>query len=197
MAWALSSMNPRLAPRLAYKGLWIGKTPFDLVLYSNLMWELQPKTIVEFGSLQGGSGLWLADQLEALCGHGEVHSFERLIQCVSPRAAHPRLRFHHVDLEDLDTLDQELLARLPHPWLVIDDAHANVLELFKLMNGFMQADDYFVIEDLPAEMPIGFVHHVLQMVEEAGYLVDSHYADAFGSNMTCSPNAWLRKSPST
>jgi hypothetical protein len=41
----------------SYKGLINLKTAIDLVLYSNLIWQLQPQTILEFGSLQGGSAL--------------------------------------------------------------------------------------------------------------------------------------------
>lgn len=77
-AWAVSGgqqTDVRLASAYgSYKGLIRLKPAIDLVLYSNLIWELQPRNILEFGSLQGGSALWFADQLQVLCGKGEVHS---------------------------------------------------------------------------------------------------------------------------
>ncbi len=55
--WA--ELTPRVCdfekyPSISYKGLLLLKPAADLVLYSNLIWELQPKTIIEFGPLQGG-----------------------------------------------------------------------------------------------------------------------------------------------
>lgn len=154
--------------------------------------------------MQGGSALWFSDQLDALCGHGEVHSFELCYKCISRRAAHPRLHFHQADLRDLATLDKTLFARLPHPWLVIDDAHENLLNLVPFVAGFMASGDYYVVEDI-------FLHHperiggagkvfkadmILNLVSsfhELGFLVDTKYTDAFGQNVTTSPNGWLIK----
>lgn len=68
---------------LTYKGLINIKTPFDLALYARLIWELQPKTILELGSFQGGSALWFADHMSVLCEvPGEVHSFELHTRCI-------------------------------------------------------------------------------------------------------------------
>jgi hypothetical protein len=69
----------------SYKGLINLEPAIELVLYSSLIWEVRPRTIIEFGSLQGGSALWFADQLEALCGAGVVHSFELNYDCISKR----------------------------------------------------------------------------------------------------------------
>ena len=137
------------AARITYKGLIILKPPFDLMLYSNLIWELQPRTILEFGALQGGSSLWLADQLSNLCQEGEVHCFELLTKCIHPRAKrHPKLHFHEADLFDLHTLDNALLNRLRHPWLVIDDAHVNLKNVVNFVAKFMKRGDYYVWEDI-------------------------------------------------
>src|SRR5580704_480847 len=126
-AWSAAYSNAesetslrRLGASSSYKGLVLLKPPYDIVLYSNLIWELRPKTIIEFGALQGGSALWFADQLDACGQDGEVHSFELLDKCIHPSASHRRLHFHHADLRRLDTLDERLFARFPHPWLVVD-----------------------------------------------------------------------------
>lgn len=193
VGWSLASFEERFTIRFSYKGLMNAKPASDLVLYSNLIWELQPRTIIEFGALQGGSALWFADQLDALCGAGETHSFDRFIECVSPDARHPRLHFHQVDLRDLDTLDKKWLARAPHPWLVVDDAHANIARLFAFIDQYMAAGDYYVIEDAIATMPVESATAMARVAERLGYEVDSRYTDAFGYNVTSAPNAWLRK----
>jgi cephalosporin hydroxylase len=207
-AWDASGANKNLrhaGVHYSYKGLINLKTAIDLVLYSSLIWELQPRTIIEFGSLQGGSALWFSDQLEALCGGGEVHSFDLCYQCISTHASHPRLRFHEADLRDLSTLDPEFLGRLPHPWLVVDDAHENLHNLIPFIAGFMNQGDYYVLEDV-------FLYHPKRVGEERtafgadrlatavdglDFWVDTKYTDAFGLNVTASPNGWLVRRPSS
>jgi cephalosporin hydroxylase len=180
----------RVAASCSYKGLIHLKPPSDLVLYANLMWELRPKTIIEFGALQGGSALWLADQLHAVDG-SQVHSFELLDGCIHPSAAHPSLEFHRADLRDLATLDRSLFERLPHPWLVIDDAHENLRALIPFVCGFLEDGDYYVLEDVLAGASRERLDAVGRLCD--GLMVDSRYTDAFGYNVTCAPNGWLRK----
>jgi cephalosporin hydroxylase len=185
------------AARITYKGLIILKPPFDLMLYSNLIWELQPRTILEFGALQGGSSLWFADQLGILCQEGEVHCFELLTKCIHPRAkSHPKLHFHEANLFDLRTLDNTLLNRLPHPWLVIDDAHVNLKNVVNFVAKFMKRGDYYVWEDifLPEARNEQLIKEMAILAKKFSLLVDVKYTDAFGRNVTCSPNSWLRKS---
>lgn len=179
---------------LTYKGLIQLKTPFDLALYTRLIWELQPRTILELGSFQGGSGLWFADQMSVLCEDlGAVHSFDLYTKCIHEGAKHPRLTFHQVDLSDVASFDENLLMRLPHPWLVIDDAHVQIFSMFSYLNHFLVSGDYYVIEDNPMKADKEIIDG-LQLVEQSGFLIDTYYTDAFGMNVTCAPNAWLRKS---
>lgn len=177
-----------------YKGLINIKPPFDLALYTRLIWELQPRTILELGSFQGGSGLWFADQMSILCENpGEVHSFDLDTTRIHQNAKHPLLTFHQVDLSDVGTFDKTLLVKLPHPWLVIDDAHVQVFSIFSYLSQLLISGDYYVIEDV-VEMLNKEVFDGLQSVEQAGFLVDTYYTDAFGINVTSAPNAWFRKS---
>ena len=184
-----SNRNP-LGAAKSYKGLLCLKPAYDLVAYCTLIWELKPRTIIEFGSLQGGSALWFADQLE-LCGHGVVHSFEKFINCVSTEAKHPRLTFHEADLNDLSSLSVRLFKQLEHPWLVVDDAHSNVEGLFHWVDRQMECGDYYVIEDYLTMPSVEDIQFLLNLGDS--YLVDTRYTDACGYNNTCAPNAWLRK----
>ncbi|MCK1623336.1 hypothetical protein IVA98_08895 [Bradyrhizobium sp. 160] len=193
--WSFPKRSTKVgALALTYKGLILIKTPFDLALYTRLIWELQPRTIIELGSFQGGSGLWFADQMSVLCEHpGQVHSFDLNIKRIHENAKHPLLTFHQVDLSLVETLDKSLLIKLPHPWLVIDDAHVQVFSVFSYLGDFLVSGDYYVIEDVPIEANKEVIDG-LQLMEQSGFLVDTYYTDAFGTNLTCAPNAWLRKS---
>jgi cephalosporin hydroxylase len=195
-AWAVAGggRNLRhLGAYSSYKGLINLKTAIDLVLYTNLIWELKPRTILEFGSLQGGSAVWFADQLDALCGHGEVHSFELCYKCISGRATHPRLQFHPADFRDLSTLARSLFQQFPHPWLVVDDAHENLSNLIPYVAGFMKSGDYFVIEDVFSFPVADTILGLVETCNRLQFLVDTKYTDAFGLNVTCSPNGWFVK----
>lgn len=193
--WTFPKRSTKVgALALTYKGLINIKTPFDLALYTRLIWELQPRTIIELGSYQGGSALWFADQMSLLCEKpGEVHSFDLHINCIHQDAKHPHVTFHKADLLDVETLDKGFLNELPHPWLVIDDAHVQVFEVFAYLSQLTINGDYYVIEDVTIDVTKDIIDG-LQLVEQSGYLVDTYYTDAFGSNLTCAPNAWLRKS---
>lgn len=193
--WSFPKRSTKIgALALTYKGLILIKTPFDLALYTRLIWELQPRTIIELGSFQGGSGLWFADHMSVLCGQpGEVHSFDLNTKLIHENAKHPFLTFHQVDLSHLETLDKSVLMKLPHPWLVIDDAHVQVFSIFSYLSDLLMSGDYYVIEDVPIKADKEVIGG-LQLMEQSGFLVDTYYTDAFGTNLTCAPNAWLRKS---
>jgi cephalosporin hydroxylase len=183
----------RLGASASYKGLVHLKPPCDIVLYASLIWELRPATIIEFGALQGGSGLWLADQVE-ICGlQAEVHSFELLHNCIHPSASHKRLHFHHANLHDMDSLDAAMFQAFPHPWLVIDDAHANLDKLMPFVGSMLVTGDYYVVEDVLLNPTLETIFAWSNFCDRMHLLVDSKYTDAFGYNVTCSPNGWLRK----
>ena len=214
-AYSVAGMGPigHETARWNHKGLALLKTAVDLVLYANLVWELQPATVIEFGSFQGGSALWFADQMNTLYGGGNVHSFELMDKCVHPSARSPHTHFHHVDLLDLSTLDRALFSSLPHPWLVVDDAHVNVDNVMRHVAGFMQAGDYYVIEDMfrplvlrpmanwmwrrtyAKDLPFSAdkVMKVVAACESLPFLVDTNFTDAYGLNVTAAPNGWLVK----
>lgn len=181
-----------------YKGLLNFKTPFDLQLYSSLIWELKPKTIIEFGSLQGGSALWFADQLQATGVDGHVHSFELFVHAIHKSAkSNKRITFHKIDLRNISKeLDTKFLLSLPRPWLVIDDAHANMEQVVSTVSKLLLPGDYYVIEDLflqPFWTSLKNLNTMVDIIDQAGLIVDTKYTDAFGYNATCAPNSWLKK----
>ena len=187
--WCLV-MSGNWGAGMHYKGLLNVKSPMDLALYSMLIWELKPATIIEFGALQGGSAVWFADQLQAQLGGGVVHSFDLNAESVSARARHPSVHFHHADMRSPETLDAGLFAALEHPWLVIDDAHVNVLNVLDWVSQFAATGDYYIIEDVVGALPADELDRLLSA---RSFLVDTFYCDNFGYNCTISPNGWLRR----
>jgi len=181
--------NHRLPP-INWKGARVVKDPFGMSALPMLIWELRPLTIIEIGALDGGSALWLADLLEVMEIDGHVYSYDIDIQRIDVH--HPRVTFAHIDARDVSSFPRELFANLPHPWLVIEDAHQNVYKLLRFFDSYMHSGDYFLIEDT-----IDWRKHrkMQRFVSDASgvYEVDTRYTDLFGYNVTWNINGYLRR----
>ncbi|MGH9122543.1 MAG: CmcI family methyltransferase [Acidimicrobiales bacterium] len=73
---------------------WMGTTalkcPFDLWVYQELIFELEPDLIVETGTAFGGSARYLATMLD-LCGNGEIVTID--VEAREDRPSHPRVTY--------------------------------------------------------------------------------------------------------
>ena len=58
-----------------WRGTRVLKNPFDLWVYQEMIYELQPELIVETGTADGGSALYLASLLD-LNGHGRLMTID-------------------------------------------------------------------------------------------------------------------------
>lgn len=47
-----------------WRGVSMVKDPLTLVINQKLLWELKPRTVIEFGAYRGGTALWAADVLK-------------------------------------------------------------------------------------------------------------------------------------
>jgi cephalosporin hydroxylase len=184
------------------------KQPFEIALYMKLVWELKPQTIIELGSRHGGTAIWLGDILHTFGNGGRVISID-----IEPPS--PPLDLYHTQTVHFIRGNEAELAKvelpmgftwktLPHPWLVINDAS----HVPRLMNpGLDHFDqhccpgDVLVVEDAnltefgvdrkweggPAQAISRFLN------ANPKWEIMTDYCDFFGSNVTCSPNGYLRR----
>ena len=133
-----------------WKGIILNKGVTEIGIYPILLWELKPQTIIEIGALNGGSAVWLADNLELFGIKGSVYSIDIDLSLLDKKARDDlRVNFIEGDCNNLSTvLPKTILDRLPHPWLVIEDAHVNVLGVVEYFhdNG-LTSGDYLIVED--------------------------------------------------
>jgi len=184
----------RSAHRYTYRGYPLIKNPFDMALYSLLLWNLKPATIFEIGSYNGASALWMTDMLAAYGADAHVHSLD--VVKVSG-IEHPRITFHEGSGRNLSQVfPAQMIESCQRPFLVIDDAdHAYetskaVLDHF---HPHMRTDEYFVVEDgLSAPGPRQALTEFLPAHADE-WKVDSHYCDFFGYNATWCLNGFLRR----
>ncbi|MDJ0945464.1 MAG: CmcI family methyltransferase [Kiloniellales bacterium] len=172
---------------LRWRGLPLFKTVYDFAIYPMLIWELQPKTIIELGSGSGASALWMADLLQAFGFAGKVVS----VDIKRPEVTHPRVRFLRGDCERIaEVLPVMELIGLGHPWLVVEDAHVNVLGVLRHLHPQLRHGDYLVVEDssIKSQALARF------LAETPGaYKVDTRYTDFFGQNATASFDSIFRR----
>lgn len=187
----------------SYQGVPMIKNPFDFALYPLLLWNLKPRTIIEVGSKNGGSALWLGDMLNNFGIEGHVYSID-IVKVTSVN--HPRVTFMEGDGRALqEILTPNFLNTLQRPLLVIEDAdHAyetskSVLEFF---HPYLREEEYIVIEDgiisdLTQDPSYNSgPHRALKeflAAHKGEYEIDGIYCDFFGYNLTWCTNGFLKK----
>src|SRR5271165_1755513 len=186
-----------------YKGISCMKCPIDLAIYTKLIWDLRPRTLVEIGTHKGGSALWLADTISAAAIDCAILSID-----LSPAAefTDPRIEFLAGDAARLDaTLTRDRLGQLQHPWLVIEDSAHSYYTTCAAIGFFADAmlpGDVLVIEDgVLAELGLSEQHQggpnravgEFLTAYPTCFRVMDEYCDMFGRNGTYNPNAYLAK----
>lgn len=177
-------MSQGLFQCMHWKGMPIFKTVYDFSLYSMMIWDIRPKSIIEIGSGTGASAIWMADLVKS-------YSLECMIYTIDiskPSIEYDGVCFMEGDANDIEAAFPESdLKTLPHPWLVIEDAHVNVIGVADHFGSEMRKGDYLVIEDTRSSKDKDVSDWYEKQKEN--FLVDTLYTDFFGRNATCSPDS--------
>ena len=203
-----------------WRGIPIDKSPFELALLPMLLYEQGIRSVIELGAGAGGSAVWLADHL-AGDPQARVLSVDISLAGVHPTAAaDERIAFITGDCNNLvEVLTPSRLTTLPHPWLILEDAHDGLAEALRFVDSCGLCDgDYVIIEDTnldlwqawsdwPDRPLLECVRSKLDVIErwlntaQSRYLVDPRYLDLFGFNASkqwnsvfrvCGPEAFSR-----
>jgi len=187
-----------------YRDIPMQKHPVEIALYTRLLWEIKPATIIEIGSLAGGAAVWMGDLLRTFAIDGRVFSVD--LQPPTPSYAPPNVKFLRGDANNLGaTLGAEFLLSLPRPWLVIEDAshdYETTLAVLRFFDPLLRPGEYMIVED--AAVPEigqdswhggGAARAIAQFLHDrnADYEIDAAYCDYYGRNVTGNPNGYLRR----
>jgi cephalosporin hydroxylase len=209
-AWRPLTENAYLQ---TWKGVLLEKDPMQIAIYPMLIYDLQPKTIIELGALKGGSAIWLADNLELFGIEAKVYSVDNDLSKLDEKAkVDSRINFLEGDCREISAvLPKELLDNLPHPWLVIEDVHDNVVGMLEhFHNHGLISGDYLIIEDTSKflwevwsdwgdEDLIGRGSRKMDdlrqwlMKYQDKYMVDAYYQDMYGYNVSKNWNSILKR----
>lgn len=192
--------------RTVYRGVPFFKSPFDIALYLQLLSKLRPRTVIEIGTKAGGSALWFADML-SVAGGDEARILSVDITPVAT-IQDPRITFLAGDAKDLGAvLREDLLARCPRPWLVVEDSshlYPEVAAVLAFFHDRLRSGDYMVVEDgvvsqLTAARYAAYGDGPNRAVADFlashrdSYSIDAALCDHYGRNVTYNPNGWLRR----
>lgn len=166
---------------LTWKGLPMFKSVFDMAVYMMILHELKPQVIIEYGSGNGASALWLADMCSTFEGSAKFFSYD--IKPVS--VEHPNITFKMMDLANLELNEEETKGRK----LIIEDAHNHVKDVLLKTDQILNPGDYLVVEDSCQKQDI--ISDFIRLAKN-NYLVDNYYTDFFGINMGSTWNSILR-----
>ena len=201
-----------------WNGLQLMKGSEDILILQQLLWYVKPVTVVELGSGAGGSAIWIAECLKSAGVESTVYSMDidlTLIDDQVKKKKPQNVHFLHGNCFVIEkTFPREMLERVGHPLVVIDDAHANLTGIVTYFHPFLQEDDYFVIEDTCPYAPtidnMGLIENDQYVAKGAGklkemrevfqncfdcnqYAVDSFFTDFYGYNATWNWQGYLKR----
>jgi cephalosporin hydroxylase len=172
-------MSQGVSECMQWKGQPLFKTVFDFSIYTMLLWELRPRTIIELGSGTGSSAVWMADLMKAFALPAHVYS----VDVKKPALESEGVSFIQGDCWAIERVfTKEFLSDAPHPWLFIEDAHVNVYRVLCHFHPYFKEHDYVVVEDSIVKQDVlgKFMKQYPGL-----YHLDTYYTDFFGRNATC------------
>lgn len=129
-------------------GVPIQKSPLDLQVFQELIWELKPDLIVEAGTYRGGSALFFATILDAI-GHGRIVSMDIVLQPDLPR--HPRIVYLLGDSKEQHIVRQvrQIAASAKTVLVDLDSDHhySHVLAEMRAYAPLVTKGSYLIVED--------------------------------------------------
>jgi cephalosporin hydroxylase len=121
--------------------------------YQEILWELKPSLVIEFGSYQGGSAKFFAAMLREIGSRFKVLSVDITHKNLNERARRdPNVVFMESSSTAPEVGDRirDLRAEFPGPvFAILDSDHScdHVLAEMRLLRPLLKSRDYLVVED--------------------------------------------------
>lgn len=130
---------------IEYRGVACQKCPFDCVLYQMILQMIKPDLVIEIGTNQGGSTLYLADLLE-IAGKGDIHSIDISDDCPDIVKKHPRISLFH---NGWNYYDLSLVKNYDRILVIEDSSHfyLNTLNAIEKFKDVVSVGSYLIVED--------------------------------------------------
>jgi cephalosporin hydroxylase len=184
---------------IIYKSLQLYKTHYDYTIYPMILQDIKPKTIIELGSGNGSSAIWMNDLCKSFQLDTKMYSldiYDVNIYLKGKKMYKPLLDINFIqgDVYNIEKyFPVNLLEKLEHPWLIIEDCHHNTYNMMVYFHTFLKQNDYIIIED-PDEIDFKTELHGLSLIKfmkeyHNQYVIDTKYCDFFGKNNCSFPDS--------
>lgn len=188
----------------SYRGVPCQKNPFDLALYTKLIYELKPATLIEIGTAAGGSALWFSDLFKTFKLDCQIFSIDAN---QSSSLELENVKFLQGEAEKLErNFTQDFLCRLPKPLLLIEDSahlYETTLACLRFFDPYLGLGDFIVVEDGIVNDMVGQQYDqykngpnraIATFLEETlgRYEIDRSYCDYYGENVTWNTNGYIK-----
>jgi len=163
-----------------WRGVPCFKSHYDIAIYSMLVHELRPASIIELGAGAGGSSVLFADLCAAIGVDTEIIS----VDLAAVKVSDPRVTVVQADCIKWLTEASQTKRPLRRPCLMIEDFHGDLAGFAGAMDALLEAGDYLVIEDsFPKQ------GRIAEQIAGRPYKIDTRYTDFFGINCTSAVNS--------
>jgi len=182
---------------------WLGiateKCPTDLWVYQEIIYQTKPSVIIECGTAQGGSALFLASMCD-LMNSGKVLTIDIKDEVGRPR--HPRIEYligSSTSREIVRRIEESLDGK-DKVMVILDSNHTkeHVLNELRTYSRFVTKGNYLIVEDTNVNGHPVFPEHgpgpleaVSEFLKETKDFVADRDREKFF--LTFSPNGYLRK----
>jgi cephalosporin hydroxylase len=139
--------------KTSWMGITTWKSVSDMWNYQEILWDLEPSLIVEFGTNQGGSALYFATIMKRLGTPFKVLSVDITHKPLDPAARRdPDILFVESSSTVPAIADQIRSLRAEFPgkvFAILDSDHTmdHVLAEMKLLRPLLSTGDYLLVED--------------------------------------------------
>jgi len=130
-----------------WRGIRIRKTPMDLLLYAEMMWECQPNWVVECGTRYGGSALFFADMLRLTGGTGRVITVDILKQWTQEHDLVTYITGSSIDPETVRNVTEQITSDRVMVVLDSDHQYKHVKKELIAYAPLVTVGQYMVVED--------------------------------------------------
>ena len=131
---------------------WLGvpalKCPFDLWVYQEILYKVQPGFIIECGTYQGGSALFLASVCDQV-GRGQVLTID--VKAYDRQPQHPRITYLQGSTTAPETFStvRSRIGQDDTVMVILDSEHSqpHVLQEMQLYSPLVSMGSYLIVED--------------------------------------------------
>ncbi|MDR3715407.1 MAG: CmcI family methyltransferase [Puia sp.] len=145
--WLIYHHKDIVFDKMFWMGVRILKNPMDLWIYQELIYFIKPDIIVEIGSANGGSTMFIANLLDII-GKGEIFSLD--ISRENYKVKHNRITEFTGDSLSADIVNKVTSLCEGKKVMVIHDAdhtEQSVYDNLVAYSGLVSVGSYFIVED--------------------------------------------------